>query len=525
MKYLYLFFLLVFQKSLWDTIKNKREGEKVVVPRRKKTEPPLKMAANKTFQVSRKQQYKRDKPRSPFALLNDGKADRERSLTKQECMVLNPNERQQSLAESEQENIPHAHKNSPLFLLVSPTKIMDSGNVSASTDVLAARPENKELFKVLNRTLSPIGTPERFKKLMPHIQSESPVFTAVKSVDDDADSVLTKSPVLSLKDALAIISSDLIKSSPQDTSSSCDFSDSLESKSGIDDRNALKPLPDSPELSESNEPRLTFFVSKKVIVSEVVSETESENAVARVKKAFTSATVTKGKAPAEANSSSGRKIKKSRRRLLEKTLELSDGSSQCESGPGTPNLPVIDVDEGANGWQDCEASSSLCDDRHRVLEFTSSSPTPQLSDSPAPIAFPVTSPVSTAPTTFFFSCTSPPPAVTDASALNLLPSSHPSSPLHLNLSSKHNAHEWAPAVPAPLSVQEDLFPIHMAVNGKKRKSEEYLKRDVKPEDAGKTDRVKRSRVVAVKTEPTRSVQERRSLSQRQPLRAAGVHMF
>lgn len=514
----------MFQKSLWDTIKNKREGEKVVVPRRKKTQPLLKMAANKTFQVSRKQQYKRDKPRSPFASLNDGKAVRERSLTKQDHVGLNPNERQQSLAESDQENIHHAHKNSPLFLLVSPTKMMDSGNVSASPDVLATRPENKELFKVLNRTLSPIGTPERFKRLMPHIQSESPVLTAVKSVADDADSVLTKTPVPSLKDALALIDSDLshIKSSPQDTSSSCDFSDSLESKSGIHDGNDLKPLPDSPELSKSNEPRLTFFVSKEVVVSEVVSEAESENAVARVKKAsFTSATVTKGKAPAEANSSSGRKIKKSRRRLLEKTLELSDGSSQCESGPGTPNLPVIDVDVGAKGWQDCEASSSPCDDRHQVLEFTSSSPTPRLSSSPTPITFPNTPPLSAAPTTFFFSCTSPPPAVSDPSALNLQAPSHLTSPLHFNLSSKNNAHEQTPAVPAPPSVQEDSFPIHMAVNGKKRKSEEYLKRDGKAADAGKSDRIKRSRGVAVKTEPTRWVKERRSLSQRQPLRAAG----
>ncbi|XP_026200889.1 abnormal spindle-like microcephaly-associated protein isoform X2 [Anabas testudineus] len=516
------------KKTLWDTIKNKREGEKVVVPRRKKTEPPLKMSANKTFQVSRKPQYKRDKPRSPLASLNKGKAVRERSLTKTDHIRLNPNLRQQSLIKSEQENIHRAQKNSPLFLLVSPTKMMDSGNVSGSPDVLAARPENKELSKMLNRTLSPIGTPDRFKRLMPHIQSESPVPLTVKSVSDDADSVLIKTPVPSLKDALALIDSDLshVNSSPQDTSSSCDFSDSLESKSGIhgcgSDRNVLKPLPDSPELCESNEPRLTFFVSKKVVVSEVVSEAKSDNVVEIVKKAsFTSATVTKGKAPVESNSSSGRKIKKSRRRLLERTLELSDGSSQCESGRGTPSLPVIDLDVGAKGWQNSEASSSLCDDRHQVLEFTSSSPTPRLSSSPTPLTFPITSPLSTAPTTFFFSCTSPPPALPGPIAFNPLSPSHPTSPLHLNGSSEHNTYEHAPAVSAPLSVQEDLFPIQMAVNGKKRKSEEYLKRDVKAEDAGKTDRVKRSRVVVAKPEPTRSVQERRSVSQRQQLRAAG----
>lgn len=529
----------MFQKSLWDTIKNKKEGEAAAVPRRKKTEPPLKMAANKTFQVSRKQQYKRDKPRSPLASLNDGKAVRERSLTKQspaedhpwksqDHMVLNPKQRQQSLDLSDQENIHHAQKNSPLVLLVPAAKMMDSGNVSASPDFLAAKPENKDLFKVLNRTLSPTGTPERFKRLMPHIQSESPVPATIKSGADDADSILSKTSIPSLKDALALIDSDLshINSSPQDASSSCDFSDSLESKSGNhgcgSDRNVLKALPDSPELSESNEPRLTFFVSKKVAVSEAVSGAESDNAVERVKKAsFTSATVTKGKAPVEANCSNGRKIKKSRRRLLEKTLELTDGSSQSESGPGTPSLPVIDLDIGAKKCQNSEASSSMCDDRHKVLEFTSSSPTPRLSSSPTPVTFPVTSPLSMAPTTFFFSCTSPPPAVPDPIAFNPLSPPPPAYPPHLNFSSNSNVYEQPPTVSAPLSVQEDSFPIHMAVNSKKRKSEEYLKKDVKVEGVEKTDRVKRSRVVAVKTEPARSVQERRSASQRQQLRAAG----
>ena len=75
-------FSFVFQKSLWDTIKNKRKGENVAVPRRMKTKQPLKMAANKTFQVSRTPQYKREKPRSPLASLNEGKALRERSLSK-----------------------------------------------------------------------------------------------------------------------------------------------------------------------------------------------------------------------------------------------------------------------------------------------------------------------------------------------------------------------------------------------------------------------------------------------------------
>ncbi|GLD49535.1 abnormal spindle-like microcephaly-associated protein [Lates japonicus] len=520
------------KKSLWDTIKNKRDCEKVAVPRGKKMELPLKMAANKTFQVSRKPQYKRDKPRSPLASLNEGKAVRERSLTKhspidvhsresEEQKALNPKQSKLSLALSDQENIHHIQRNSPVVLLVPTAKLMDSGtgSMSASPDTSGSKPENKDLAKILNRTLSPIGTPERFKKLMPRIQSESPVPATVKSVSDadDANSELTRTPVLSLKDALALIDSDLsnINTSPRDSSSSSEFSDSLESKSGShsrgSDRNVLKALPDSPGLSEPNEPRLTFFVTKKVVVNEVivVSEAEADKAEVVKKASFTSATVTKSKAPVEENNLSGRKIKKSRRRLLEKTLELSDSSSQYESRPSTPKLPVIDphrTDTGTNGWQNSEETGHLCDDTHQVLGFTSSSPTPPSYGSVIPsFTFPVTSPPSVAPTRFSFSVTSPPPAVPALVAFTVTSPSPTGScsPLHCNFSPNPKVHEQSPTVPAPASVQEDSFPIHMAVKSKKRKSEEYLKSDAKVEDAGKTDRVKRSKVVAVKSEPTR----------------------
>ncbi|KAG8003372.1 Abnormal spindle-like microcephaly-associated protein-like protein [Nibea albiflora] len=485
------------KKSLWDKIKNKQEGEKVTAPRRKITEQPLKMAANKTFQVPRKSQYKREKPRSPLASLNEGKAVRERSLSKhspiddypQKPEALNPSHRQRSLGLSDQENIHHVQRNSPLVLLVPAGKLMDSGNMSASPDALKSKPENKDLTKIFNRTLSPIGTPEMFKKLMPHIQLDSPHTAAVKSVADavSSDSGLTGTPVLSLKDALALIDSDLsqVNTSPRDTSSSCGFSDSLESKSGNRGGNVLKELPDSPQGPESDEPRLTFFVNKTVVVSEVVV-----SAAEKVKKAsFTSATVTKSKAPVEANSLSGRKIKKSRRRLLERTLELSDGSSQCESGPDTPSLPVIDADRPTKGRQSTEASSSPCHNRHEAQELTSSVLTSELNRSPTPITFPISSPASMAPARFSFSITSPPPAVaapyTAYAATSLLPLGS-SSPLHLNLTSTSNARELSPTVPTPLSIQEDSFPIHVAVKSKKRKSEEFLKRDGKAEDAGKT---------------------------------------
>ncbi|KAJ4943359.1 hypothetical protein JOQ06_005862 [Pogonophryne albipinna] len=494
------------KKSLWDTIKNKREGENVSVPRRNKTDQPLKMAANKTFQVSRQSLYKREKPRSPLAALNKGEAVRERSLSKPTPMdeYFQKSEEQKAYNFSDQENIDFLQKNSPLVLLVPAGKLVDSGNMSAIPHLQVGKPEYRDLTKMLNKTLSPIGTPEMFKKFMPRIQSDSPL---------SADSGLTGTPVPSLKDALALIDSDLTRmnTSPRDTSSSCGFSDSLDSKSGTrgcgPDKNFLPVLPDSPHGSDSNEPRLTFFVSKKVVVSEVVLE--ADKATVWVKNtSFTSATVIKNKAPVEAIISSGRKIKKSRRRLLEKTLELSDGSSLCDSAPGTPILPIIKLETETKGLQN--SANSPCDDSHPAQGLTSSL-TPRLDGSPTPITFPVTSPPSLAPARFSFSATSTPPAA-HAPFVFTVSSPPPlcsSSPLH-----RHLTPHASPNLSVSQSVQEESFPIYMAVNSKKRKSEEYFKSDVKIEDAGKAEPVKRSKVVPGKKEPLRSVQERRSATQR-----------
>lgn len=488
----------------------------MAAPKRKMSEQPLKMAANKTFQVSRRPQYKREKPRSPLASLNEGKPVRERSLStcspvnhspqKSEGQkAMNSTQSLQTLALSDQENIFHVQRNSiPVEKLVG----------CRSPEALLGKPENKDLARMLNKTLSPIGTPERLKKLMPHIYSDSPLSTVVTSGDgtNDVDSGLTGTPVPSLKDALALIDSDLshINSSPQDTSSSCVFSDSLESKSGgrgcEPHRDLVEASPDGPQ--GSGDQRLTFFIGKNDVSEVVVSE--PDKATGRVKKSsFTSVTVTKGKAPVDGNSSSGRKIKKSRRRLLEKTLELSDGSSQCESGTDSPSLPVIDLDTGNEEWQKCKADGF--------------SQVPQLQDSPTAITFPVTSPPSVASTRFTFSVSSPPPAVpapiasasTSPSPLGL------SSPLHLSLTSNPSAYELPPTVSAAPATREELFPIHMVAKGKKRKSEEFMKSDEKVQDAGKTEHVKRSRGISGKVEPSRLVQERRSASQRQRTSAAG----
>lgn len=363
---------------------------------------------------------------------------------------------------------------------------LDGNRVSLSPDGMVGKPENQDLIKMLNKTLSPIGTPARLKKLMPHIYHESPLSAAVRPAAslDEADERPPGTPILSVKEALALIDSDLshINSSTQDTSSSGGFSDSLESKSGSVDNDFLRALRDSPHQPDACEQRLTFFVTKKSVGEVAGSE-------AIKKAAFTSVTVTKVRAPAEENSPSGRKIRKSKRRLLEKTLELS-GSS--ESGPGTPSLPVIDVDAGPEACHDAQelSTSILC-------QGIQSSPTSVFSPAASPLAVPS-------------GLTSPFPVNTST------PPSSPvgtSSPLHPKLCVKFSMNEVCPPAPEPPPAQEDLFPVHMALKSNKRKSEEFLKSDEKIEDAGRTELLsKRTRVAACKPEPWRPA--RRSTTQR-----------
>ncbi|XP_068599542.1 abnormal spindle-like microcephaly-associated protein [Brachionichthys hirsutus] len=411
------------KKILWDKIKNKREAGK----RRTKTDRPLKTASNKTFQVGRKSQDRREKPGNPLSSVN-------------ERNVFNPAQSQRPLTSADRGNLPHTEK----LLPIQSGKLMDGGGVS---DRLMSKPR-----KVANTTLSPIGTP-------PRVYSEGPLPVPAGRVSRGI-------PVPSLEGALALIDSDL-QGSPRDSGSSCGFSDSLESKSGNDAR----ALPGSPQGSEPGEARLTFFVSRRVAAS-------GADETGRVKKApFSSATVTKAEAPQAANGLSGRKIKKSRRRLLDKTLE-------SESGPDSPQLPVIDAGI-------LERQGSSCDDRHRTPDF------------------PVTPPLPMAP--FLFS---PSPAV-GAAAVFTSPSPSPqSSSSPLAPKSNPSISELRPTASAPPYVQEDSFPDHLAANSKKRKSEEYLKRDGNTEDAGKPKCVKRSRAAASRSVQERSAPQRRAGSLR-----------
>lgn len=441
---------------------------------------PRKMAANKTFQVSRKSQYKREKLCSPLASLNKGGSVRARSLSKRSPVMDHPRKPQekafgssqslQMLATSDQENVFHVQRNSSSSFPLLTENLINC--MTASPDACVGKPDNKDLARMLNKTLSPIGTPEGFKKIMPRIYSDSPLSAAVASDGgaSDADSGLTGTPIPSLKDALALIDSDLShgNSSPRDTSSSCSFSDSLNSRSGgrgcKPQQDSSKTPPNGPSMG-SSDLLPTFCVAATVTSPAAVQQPDKVTRKAK-KSSFVSVTVTKSKALVEVSSLSGRKMKKSRRRLLEKTLELCDGSS-CESGGGSPSLPVIELQHtGEKGRQD-----SVSED----FSFAS-----QHQDRPTTAAV-----------------MSPTPAASSVYTLSPAPTDVTSSP------------------------RDDQFPVHMVAQGKKRKSEEFARNEGKVVHTGRTECAKRSRVVAAKIEPSVSVQERRSVALRQQARTTG----
>ena len=381
--------------------------------------------------------------------------------------------------------------NSPGVHLVPRIRISDTTETAAVHRGPVFPSERRDMARVLNKTLSPVGTPDRLKNLMPHIESmQIPVSDAVSALPEAGIRVPT------VKDALTMIDSDLtaaVDGSPPDACSSFDFSDSLESGNGIAGCGS-DGLPDSPSESDAAQPRLTFFIKPKLAVGQVddlvAPRIEAGCNVFQAKKVlFTSATVVKSRAaPVLVERPQGeRKIKTSRRRLLEKTLEITDGGSSSDSSPGTPGLPVID-------------SNSSSDGQHNNVSITSSSP--EAMDPVAVSLTPLNDPVS-------FSLSPPLLRV-------------PVTPQH------HNNNQLAQGAPlsgfasAQLPVHQDLFPVRcqsrfdVVTRGKKRKSDEFLKDVEKVEDTGKMGQEKRSR----KSTTVKSQDVRKSVAQKQP-RPAG----
>uniref|UniRef100_A0A8C7MUR2 Assembly factor for spindle microtubules n=1 Tax=Oncorhynchus kisutch TaxID=8019 RepID=A0A8C7MUR2_ONCKI len=108
------------KKSLWDSIKSKKEFDLSDPPRGKKNSvSSLKMAANKTFHVSRTPQYRREKVRSPLA-----------SLNKKACTPVEGQKfKQDVLGQLSFDNV---QKNSPVVILVPAAKLIDSSDAAAS---------------------------------------------------------------------------------------------------------------------------------------------------------------------------------------------------------------------------------------------------------------------------------------------------------------------------------------------------------------------------------------------------------
>ncbi|XP_036834640.1 abnormal spindle-like microcephaly-associated protein isoform X1 [Oncorhynchus mykiss] len=476
------------KKSLWDSIKSKKAFDLSDPPRGKKNSvSSLKMAANKTFHVSRTPQYRREKVRSPLA-----------SLNKKACTPVEGQKfKQDVLGQLSFDNV---QKNSPVVILVPAAKLIDSSDAAASYSCPVGTPECRDLTRLLNTTVSPVGTPERFQKLMPHIQSiQSPVHVIDDTVADISHTVLAGTPVLSVRDALALIESDLthvVSASPPNACSSFDFSHSLESANG--EKNCgpvksvidIKALSESPIKSDPAQPRLTFFIKPKR-VTDKEGKVEVGEVVPQSKKVtFTSTTVIKSKpVPVQVHSPGVRRIKTSRRRLLEKTLELSGDSGHSESSPGTtvtPGLPVIDSD--ANNDSPLTISPRL-----QALESVSCRPV-CLDAISAPVNLSLSSPLPMNPST--------------------------GGPQHLGLDDSILGATQLHTAPIVESLPDraGVFPVYnqsqfdmRVVRSKKRKSDEFLRDGgEKVEDAAEKTmfHVKKSRVSTVVKGPNRPAQQK-----------------
>lgn len=423
---------------------------------------PIK-AANKTFRVSRQPQYKRNRASNPLTPLNQERTyQRPVSNKEKNCQSVYP-EIPQALPKAiydDLESMPSQNK-SPVVLLVPAERFVDAMDKENISSVPLQNIDYKE-SRMLNKTLSPIGTPERFSKpLMSRFQSPLPVIC--KPIKDGNSETTTQ--ILSVKDALAVINSDLsCPVSPPNACSSLNLADSLES----DDlsmngkfETAINVVGDvSPQIDVA-QPRLTFFVkSNKVLDGEPgpeglmhspaacstlntkfyngVGEDELNQEGLKPKKIlFNSATVIKSKAGASPEHSPNiHKTRTFRRRLVQKAASPESNTGLLE---GVSVLPVINSDACVN--------------------FKSNVTPPQESEQklmPQRPAFPDQPLAST--------CAAVQPILTLNDENNA------------NGAASSESHASDLRV-LPFRVSEDMFPVHgrTANRNRKRKSEEYLR--------------------------------------------------
>ncbi|KAL2090377.1 hypothetical protein ACEWY4_015065 [Coilia grayii] len=359
------------KKSLWDSIKNKNT-ESSVTSRMKKTETGPHKAVNKTFHVSRQPQYKREKPRSPLSQFNREKPSLQVSHDEGNASTKAPKKQplKKSLVVSLQDDFENNPQQSisPRVALVSADKLL---SVPSTADT-PQTPTGLSERRILNKTLSPIASTFR-----PHGQAFDSPLPVIKThlagaVSEQAPvpkspvpkSPVPKSPVLSLDDALDIISSGLCQPvSPPNACSSFDFSDSLESDQGgpstaLGECEAGENIPF--QLNPAD-PRLTFFVKPKTASADPghAGKVGCEDSIP-VRPALCTATVTKSRAPSPpASARHERRVKTSRRKLLDETE--SGGQAECVEQPAKSagGLPVIGADTGQTRSTPGSSASSM----------------------------------------------------------------------------------------------------------------------------------------------------------------------
>lgn len=414
---------------------------------------PIK-SVNKTFHVSRQSQYRKDRTSNPLSPLNQNGY----SVTRVNTPSSTPEMPKPAFITETFDNV-HLQKNSPVVVLVPAERLLDTPG--KKDEPCSRKIECREITRVLNKTLSPASTPERFRNpLSSGFQSPLPVIG--QFVQDTSREPEKLS--LSVKDALDVIGSDLSHAvSPPNACSSFDFSDSLESDKPEPEASFRARRVISPPV-ETTDPRLTFCVKPIKAIGVASNQDEfrlkalpfSTSTVTKSIKVddthvpddpkkfpVNSATVVKSKADASVKSPGLRKKKTSRRRLLEKTLELSDPSN-AESNTSSPDsfsaLPVISSDSSP----DLPLESKVC---VTSMQIAKEKPTSNLSAHDQPLSS--ISPIR--PQVF-------PPV-----------SNSPSS--SLELSASHFSEKVKPGL------LENQFPVQSRtfVQSKKRKSDEFLR--------------------------------------------------
>ncbi|XP_051549631.1 abnormal spindle-like microcephaly-associated protein [Myxocyprinus asiaticus] len=481
------------KKTLWDSVKSKRV---VPAPSKEKNLASMSIkATNKTFHVSRQSQYSKDRTSNPLSPLNQERSANGGGIVIATTPLSTPPISKPAFV-TEAFDYLHLQSNSPVVVLVPVDRLLDTPD---KKDVL---PECKVITRVLNITLSPTSTPERFRNSLPlHFQSPLPVIGKFSQAEQQEP----EKPSLSVKNALHIIGSDLAHAmSPPNACSSFDFSDSLESEKldpeSVPETSFRATVDISPPV-EAPHPRLTYCVkpnkalgiesnhdrfplkSLPISTSTVTKSKKVDDALdledlKHKKVPINSTTVTKSKA--EASEIPALRKKTSRRRLLEKTLELSEPSnaeSNTSSQESNSSLPIIGSDSSADVALESKTPVTL-------MQVTTEKPTSYLSP-PSEHLLSLISPIRSQP--------------------EVLPSFSQTQKTSLELATDKASDK----VPSGLCL--DQFPVHcktLAAN-KKRKSEEFLRDH--SENASNLQ-AKKCRVLAHATESKKSSREKTSTS-------------